>query len=58
MLSRLKALKDEPYSQKEAEAAIGLRTDNGPRGSTRDNAGEVDEVEMEDSELVDDGHAT
>ncbi|OBT59023.1 hypothetical protein VE04_00405 [Pseudogymnoascus sp. 24MN13] len=27
---RVKALKDEPYSQKEAEAAVGLRTDNGP----------------------------
>jgi bud site selection protein 20 len=26
---RAKALKDEPYTQKEAEAAIGLRTDNG-----------------------------
>ncbi len=24
-------MKDEPYSQKEAEAAIGLHTDNGPR---------------------------
>jgi bud site selection protein 20 len=56
MLSRLKALKDEPYSQKEAEAAVGMRTDNGPRSSARD--AEVDEVEMEDSELVDDGHAT
>lgn len=27
---RVKALKDEPYTQKEAEAAVGLRTDNGP----------------------------
>lgn len=29
--SRLRALKDEPYTQKEAEAAIGLTTDNGSR---------------------------
>ena len=29
--SRLRALKDEPYTQKEAEAATGLRTDNGSR---------------------------
>ncbi|KAL8939891.1 MAG: hypothetical protein Q9211_002534 [Gyalolechia sp. 1 TL-2023] len=28
---RLRALKEEPYSQKEADAAIGLRTDNGIR---------------------------
>jgi len=54
---RLKALKDEPYSQKEAEAAIGLRTDNGPRHTAKDNMGNV-EVEMEDSELVEDGRTT
>ena len=30
---RLRALRLEPYTQKEAEAAVGLRTDNG----TRDN---------------------
>jgi bud site selection protein 20 len=24
-------LKEAPYTQKEAEAAVGLRTDNGPR---------------------------
>jgi bud site selection protein 20 len=31
-LSRVKNLKEEPYTQKEAEAAIGLRTDNeGPK---------------------------
>ncbi|CAF9915005.1 MAG: Bud site selection protein 20 [Heterodermia speciosa] len=29
--SRLRALKDEPYTQKEAEAATGLRTDNSSR---------------------------
>ena len=28
---RLRALKTEPYTQKEAEAAIGLTTDNGSR---------------------------
>ncbi|KAL9002966.1 MAG: hypothetical protein Q9188_004132 [Gyalolechia gomerana] len=28
---RIRALKEEPYSQKEADAAIGLRTDNGIR---------------------------
>lgn len=28
---RLRQLRDEPYSQKEAEAAIGLTTDNGKR---------------------------
>ncbi|KAF2201318.1 hypothetical protein GQ43DRAFT_431735 [Delitschia confertaspora ATCC 74209] len=28
---RLRALRDEPYTQKEAEAAAGLTTDNGKR---------------------------
>jgi len=37
---RLRQLKDEPYSQKEAEAAIGLTTDNGRR---------LDEKEMLDA---------
>jgi bud site selection protein 20 len=31
MLDRVRALRDEPYSQKEAEAAVGLGTDNGKR---------------------------
>ena len=31
---RLRALRDEPYTQKEAEAAIGLMTDNGPQKSS------------------------
>ena len=44
---RLKALKDEPYTQKEAEAAIGLRTDNGPRRTATENI----EVKMENSGL-------
>ena len=30
---RVRALRLEPYSQKEAEAAVGLRTDNGVRGN-------------------------
>ncbi|KAJ1914428.1 hypothetical protein IWQ60_008814 [Tieghemiomyces parasiticus] len=30
---RLKRLKEEVYTQKEAEAAVGLYTDNGPRRS-------------------------
>lgn len=29
MLGRLRQLKDGPYTQKEAEAAVGLATDNG-----------------------------
>lgn len=31
MFVRLRALRAEPYSQKEAEAAVGLRSDNGIR---------------------------
>ncbi|KAK3207451.1 hypothetical protein GRF29_103g1003567 [Pseudopithomyces chartarum] len=31
---RVKQLRDEPYSQKEAEAAAGLATDNGKRATT------------------------
>ncbi|PQE14378.1 zinc finger protein [Rutstroemia sp. NJR-2017a BBW] len=46
---RVKALKDEPYTQKEAEAAVGLRTDNGNRPTAQDV-----EVEMENSGLLDD----
>lgn len=38
---RVKQLKEEPYSQKEAEAAVGLGTDNGKRAAA------VKEVEME-----------
>lgn len=34
MKARVRALRDEPYSQKEAEAAVGLRTDNGKRTTT------------------------
>lgn len=46
-------MKDGPYTQKEAEAAIGLTTDNGRR-----QGAESTEVEMEDSKLHDDGLAT
>lgn len=31
---RVRFLREEPYTQKEAEAAVGLRTDNGTREST------------------------
>ena len=42
---RVRQLKDEPYSQKEAEAAIGLTTDNGQRLKEKDMH---DVVEHED----------
>ncbi|CZR57519.1 probable BUD20 Protein involved in bud-site selection [Phialocephala subalpina] len=54
---RVKALKDEPYSQKEAEAAIGLRTDNGPRQAAKENTKDV-EVEMENSGFLEDSIVT
>ncbi|KAI1003517.1 hypothetical protein K3495_g4693 [Podosphaera aphanis] len=38
---RVKALKDEPYSQKEAEAAVGLRTDNGSRKAVEEEMQDV-----------------
>jgi bud site selection protein 20 len=54
---RVKALKDEPYTQKEAEAAIGLRTDNGPRQAAKDCTQDV-EVEMENSGFLEEEVAT
>lgn len=45
---RVRQLKEEPYTQKEAEAAIGLTTDNGKRVEVEmdhDAEAEVDEVE-------------
>ncbi|GAB7363340.1 hypothetical protein MBLNU230_g3621t1 [Neophaeotheca triangularis] len=39
---RVKQMKEEPYSQKEAEAAVGLTTDNGKRGG--------EEIEVEGAE--------
>jgi bud site selection protein 20 len=53
----VKALKDEPYTQKEAEAAIGLRTDNGPRQTAKENTQDV-EVEMENSGFLEEEVAT
>jgi bud site selection protein 20 len=50
-LFRVKALKDEPYTQKEAEAAVGLRTDNGPKQAAKENTKDI-EVEMENSGLL------
>lgn len=38
-------MKDEPYTQKEAEAAIGLRTDNGTRHASQGAVVDID-VEM------------
>lgn len=38
---RVRQLKDQPYTQKEAEAAVGLGTDNGPAGRR------VEEAKME-----------
>jgi len=52
---RVKALQDEPYTQKEAEAAIGLRTDNGPR--EKKNTQDM-EVDMDISGALEDGIAT
>ncbi|RKF75330.1 Zinc finger protein bud20 [Golovinomyces cichoracearum] len=43
---QVKALKEEPYTQKEAEAAIGLRVDNGSRRSHQEKP-EILEVNME-----------
>ena len=43
---RVRDLKDGPYTQKEAEAAVGLTTDNGKRTK------EADMVDVED--VVDD----
>ena len=33
---RVRQLREEPYSQKEAEAAVGLSTDNGNRMGERE----------------------
>ncbi|OZJ02374.1 hypothetical protein BZG36_04433 [Bifiguratus adelaidae] len=35
---RVKDLKEEAYTQKEAEAAVGFTTDNGTRGGVRKSA--------------------
>ena len=57
MVNRLKALKEEPFTQKEAEAAVGLRTDNGPRMAAKENVKDV-EVEMENSGFLEEDTAT
>jgi len=54
---QLKALKEKPYSQMEAEAAIGLHTDNGPRKMAKENTRDT-EIEMENSGLLEDDIAT
>lgn len=41
---RVKQLREEPYSQKEAEAAIGLTTNNGTRTTAPTAPMEVDQV--------------
>lgn len=56
-IHRVKALKDEPYTQKEAEAAVGLRSGNGTRQAAKEKPQDI-EVEMEDSGLTEDGLAT
>lgn len=48
MSNRVKALKEEPWTQKESEAVVGLRTDNGPTQAGKEK---TREVEMEDSVL-------
>ena len=40
-------LKEEPYTQKEAEAAVGLRTDNGRKRGVE----EVMEVDRQSGEV-------
>ena len=44
---RVRQLKEEPYTQKEAEAAAGLTTDNGQRAKDEEMV-EVAEVEVVD----------
>ena len=47
MVSRLRDLRADPYSQKEAEAAVGFRTDNGIRSNTMAVACEEQPAAME-----------
>ncbi|EPE25977.1 C2H2 and C2HC zinc finger [Glarea lozoyensis ATCC 20868] len=54
---RLKLLKEGAYSQQEAEAAVGLRTDNGPRQAAKEKTQDM-EVEMENSGLIEEVVAT
>lgn len=43
-IRRVKQLREEPYSQKEAEAAIGLTTNNGTRTTIPAAPMEVDQL--------------
>ncbi|CAG8954183.1 hypothetical protein HYFRA_00005803 [Hymenoscyphus fraxineus] len=54
---RVKLLKEGAYTQAEAEAAVGMRIDNGPRQAAKEKTQDM-EVEMEDSELVGEEQAT
>lgn len=38
MVCRIRALRAEPYTQKEAEAAVALGTDNGKREAVEDES--------------------
>jgi len=44
---RVRFLREEPYTQKEAEAAIGLRTDNGKQAGLAEAAVEGEEMQSE-----------
>ncbi|KAF3349726.1 Putative fructose-6-phosphate aldolase [Verticillium dahliae VDG1] len=44
---RVKDLKEEPYSQKEAEAAVGLRTDNTGPSKKNDTVEKAPDHEVE-----------
>ncbi len=50
-------MKEGAYTQKEAETAIGLRTDNGPRQTAKEKTKDM-EVEMENSEFLEDSLVT
>jgi bud site selection protein 20 len=43
----LRQVREEPYTQKEAEAAIGLRTDNGKQAGLAEAAVEGEEMQSE-----------
>lgn len=48
MVTRIRLLREEPYSQKEAEAAVGLRTDNGERKGDREKDGQTEGLRIDD----------
>lgn len=51
---RLRLLRDEPYSQKEAEAAVGLSTDNGIRNKEKaaDVEEQLDVIDVEEAQEI------